>query len=116
LKSSWLLREVFNHFFSFLFLHFNPQPLSKSSPAYLKKIEILLKEAGLKLRYEKGNFKSGHCLLEDQQIVVVNKFYTVETKIQALTDMLQQMQLPLDMLTPESRLLYQELQQTGLKL
>jgi len=90
--------------------------LSKTSPAYLKKIENLLKEAGLKLRYEKGNFKSGHCLLEEQQIIVVNKFYTVETKIQALTDILQQMQLPMEALTSESRQLYHELQQTGLKL
>jgi len=90
--------------------------LSKTSPAYLKKIENLLKEAGLKLRYEKGNFKSGHCLLEEQQIIVVNKFYTVETKIQALTDILQQMQLPMEVLTSESRQLYHELQQTGLKL
>lgn len=90
--------------------------MSKTSPAYLKKIENLLKEAGLKLRYEKGNFKSGHCLLEEQQVVVVNKFYTVETKIQALTDILQQMQLPQESLTPEARQLYQELQQTGLKL
>lgn len=88
----------------------------KSSPAYLKKIENLLKEAGLKLRYEKGNFKSGHCLLEEQQVVVVNKFYTVETKIQALTEILQQMQLSQELLSPPSRQLYQELQQTGLKL
>lgn len=116
MKTSWRPHEVFNHFFAFLFQLKRLLPLSKTSPAYLKKIEILLKEAGLKLRYEKGNFKSGHCLLEEQQIVVVNKFYTVETKIQALTDILQQMQLPLDTLTPESRLLYQELQQTGLKL
>lgn len=90
--------------------------MSKTSTAYLKKIENLLKEAGLKLRYEKGNFKSGHCLLEEQQIIVVNKFYTVETKIQALTDILQQMQLPMEVLTSESRQLYHELQQTGLKL
>ncbi len=88
----------------------------KTSPVYLKKIETLLKEAGLKLRYEKGNFKSGHCLLEEQQVVVVNKFYTVEAKIQAITEILQQMQIQVDLLPPESRQLYQELQQTGLKL
>jgi len=90
--------------------------LLKTSPVYLKKIETLLKEAGLKLRYEKGNFKSGHCLLEEQQVVVVNKFYTVEAKIQAITEILQQMQIQVDLLPPESRQLYQELQQTGLKL
>ncbi len=83
---------------------------------YLKKIENLLKEAGLKLRYEKGNFKSGHCLLEEQQVVVVNKFYTVETKIQALSEIVQQLQFDVELLSPESRKIHQELRQTEIRL
>lgn len=90
--------------------------MSKNSPAYLKKLEQLLKEGGLKLRYEKGSFKSGYCLLEAQQVVVVNKFYTTETKIQTLIELMQALPLNQEHFSPESKRLYSELQQTEIKL
>ena len=51
----------------------------------LKKLEGLFEEARFILRYEKGNFNAGHCLLEEKRIVVVNKFFTLENKINAKT-------------------------------
>jgi hypothetical protein len=102
------------------FCHFCSLPqtiiVSKNTPAYLKKLEQLLKEGGLKLRYEKGSFKSGYCLLEAQQVVVVNKFYTTDTKIQTLTELIQNLSLQQELLSPESKRIYSELQQTEIKL
>ena len=39
----------------------------------LLKIEEALEEIGLRIRYEKGNFDGGYCILRDENIVVVNK-------------------------------------------
>jgi hypothetical protein len=39
----------------------------------LEKLENLLKSAGYKVRYEKGNFKTGACLLQSSRMIVVNK-------------------------------------------
>ncbi len=55
----------------------------------LKKLEILLKEAGYTLRYEKGNFNSGYCLLKDKRIVIINKYFTDDVKFQKLLDIMQ---------------------------
>jgi hypothetical protein len=88
----------------------------KNSPAFLKKLENLFKEAELKLRYEKGTFKSGYCILENQKVVVVNKFYTVETKIQTLIEILGELKPDSDKMSPESRKLLAELSQTSIKL
>ncbi|MBL0054097.1 MAG: hypothetical protein IPP29_22730 [Bacteroidetes bacterium] len=40
------------------------------------------------MRYEKGNFKSGYCVLETKKVVVVNKFVTLENKINTLVEIL----------------------------
>jgi hypothetical protein len=56
----------------------------KYTQQYLKKLEDFLKENYYEVRYEKGNFKSGYCILEEKKVVVVNKFATMESRIQAL--------------------------------
>jgi hypothetical protein len=43
---------------------------------YLKTIaelEEVVGRLGIKLRYEKGDFDGGYCILKDQQVLVVNK-------------------------------------------
>lgn len=54
----------------------------------LKKLEILAKELGYKVRYEKGNFQSGYCLVEHQRVAIVNKFFDTEGRINVLLDIL----------------------------
>src|SRR3569832_968490 len=61
----------------------------KYTPATLKKLEELFEEARYVVRFEKGNFNSGYCVLEDKKIVVVNKFFNVEGRINALVEILQ---------------------------
>lgn len=54
-----------------------------------EKLEAALKALGYKVRYEKGSFKSGYCLIEDQRVVVVNKFYPLESKVATLAEILR---------------------------
>lgn len=54
----------------------------------LEKLEQLFKEQLYTVRYEKGNFNSGYCLVEQKKMAVVNKFYDVEGRINILMDIL----------------------------
>ena len=45
---------------------------------FLSKLEDIFAESDYVLRYEKGSFKSGYCLLHDTKIAIVNKYYTTE--------------------------------------
>lgn len=54
----------------------------------LKKIEELIKEAGYQLRYEKGQFNSGFCILQDKKVVVINKYFTPEVRFSKLIDII----------------------------
>lgn len=53
-----------------------------------ERLEGLLQQAGFKIRYEKGNFKGGVCLLEAQKMVIVNKFYPFESRVATLMDII----------------------------
>lgn len=54
----------------------------------LKKLEALFEELDYTIRYEKGNFQSGYCLVESRRIAVINKFFDTEARINCLLDIL----------------------------
>lgn len=82
----------------------------------LEKLETIIRDLGYKVRYEKGNFKSGACILQDTKVVVVNKFINLEQKINALADILTILDADEFLLDEKQRQLYNLLKQTKLSL
>ena len=62
------------------------------------------------MRYERGTFQSGWCLLEAKRIVVLNKFLNIEGRINTLMEIIPTLEIEYDKLTLESQKLYEELQ------
>jgi len=87
----------------------------KYTNQFLTKLEDLVAESDYILRYEKGNFKSGYCLLKEQKIMIVNKFFTVEGKINALLDILKNLELDPTRFSEKSKKLYDELHAAEVK-
>ncbi len=83
----------------------------KYTHQYLAKLEEMIAESDYFLRYEKGSFKSGYCLLRDQKIMIVNKFFATEGKINILLEILKNVSLDTARFSEKSRKLYDELQQ-----
>jgi hypothetical protein len=88
----------------------------KYTQHYLTRIEDLLAESDYTLRYEKGNFRSGYCILKEARIIVVNKFYTTEGKINTLLDILKEVKLDSSRFSEKNMRLFEELTQTEAKL
>jgi 23S rRNA A2030 N6-methylase RlmJ len=65
----------------------------KYTKHFLNKLEDIFAESDYTLRYEKGNFKSGYCVLNQSKIVVINKYYTLEGKISCLLDIIKEVEL-----------------------
>ncbi len=82
----------------------------KYTTQFLAKLEDLVAESDYMLRYEKGNFKSGYCLLKEQKIMIVNKFFTTEGKINALLDILKTITLDATKFTEKNVKFYEDLQ------
>jgi hypothetical protein len=72
----------------------------------LQKLERVLTEAGYLVRYERGNFQSGYCILEQKKVVVLNKFLQLEGRIQTLMELIPLIKINIDLLTNESQKLY----------
>jgi len=78
---------------------------------FLNKIEDLYSETEYNLRYERGHFKSGYCVLKSQKIAIVNKFYSLEGKINCLIEMLKEIEVDTNSLSQKNKKLFIELSQ-----
>lgn len=87
----------------------------KFTQATLDKTEKIAQESGYVIRYERGTFQSGYCILQEKKVVVLNKFLQTEGRINTLTDLLPQLEINFDALTLESQKLYTDLMKTALK-
>ena len=83
---------------------------------FLSKLEDIFAESDYVLRYEKGNFQSGYCVLKDTKIAIVNKYYTVEGKVSCLIDILKSISIDQSRLNEKNQKLLLELLQTELNL
>ncbi len=79
----------------------------------LDKIEKIAEESGYVIRYERGTFQSGYCILQDKKVVVLNKFFQTEGRINTLIDLMPQLNINIDALTHESQKLYEEVMSIG---
>lgn len=81
----------------------------KYTTSTLKKLEDLCKEATYELRYEKGSFNAGHCVLEDRKVIVVNQYYTLEARINCLVDIISKLNIDEDALGEVSKAAYNKI-------
>ena len=81
----------------------------KYNQVTLKKLENILGECGYIVRYERGSFQSGYCILEDKKVVVLNKFLNPEGRINTLMDLIPSVKINYDMLTKDSQKMYDEI-------
>lgn len=81
----------------------------KYNPATLKRLENILDDSGYIVRYERGSFQSGYCILEDKKVVVLNKFLITEGRINTLMDLIPVVNINYDILTKDSQKMYDEM-------
>jgi hypothetical protein len=79
----------------------------KFTQTTLDKLERILDESDYLVRYERGNFQSGYCILEQKRVVVLNKFLQMEGRISALIDIIPQLRISAQTLSPENRKVYE---------
>jgi hypothetical protein len=82
------------------------------TPATLDKIEKIIAESGYIIRYERGTFQSGFCILESRKVVVLNKFLQIEGRINTLVDLLSILNIEADRLSVDSKKLFEDITST----
>jgi len=74
-----------------------------------QKLRSLYEEIGFSVRFEKGNFKSGYCLIKDSRVAIINKFLPLEGRIQSMLDILPQIEVDVEQLSDEGEKFYTEI-------
>ncbi len=81
----------------------------------LTRLEELFKELRITIRYEKGNFQSGYCIVFGKNIVIVNKFFDTEARINTLLEILDSEKLDSSGLSAESHQWHERMKASALK-
>ena len=81
----------------------------------LQKLEDLFRALNITVRYEKGNFQSGYCIVVGKDIVIINKFFDVEARVNTLLEILEQGSIDITSLPEEHADWYQKLKKSLLK-
>ncbi|MBK9108373.1 MAG: hypothetical protein IPM92_08365 [Saprospiraceae bacterium] len=72
----------------------------------LKKLEDLCKALQYTVRYEQGHFQSGYCRVEAKKVLVINKFFDIEGRMNCLLDLLPELDGDREILEAEEKNLY----------
>ena len=78
----------------------------------LGKVEDVFSELAYSVRYARGNFQSGYCLVENQKVAVINKFYETEGRINVLIDILERLQIEEAALSEKGLKTYKQIMKT----
>jgi len=78
-------------------------------------MEAIISDSDYKVIYEKGNFQSGYCILENRNIVVINKFLDLQGKINVFVDLLGSLSIDTDNLSEELKTFFENTIQKNIK-
>jgi hypothetical protein len=69
----------------------------------IAELEEIVKQLGTQLRYEKGDFDGGYCILKDQKVLVVNKRLADVRKASILAQALNEIGIDSVFIKPATR-------------
>ena len=69
----------------------------------LQDLKALAAQLGAKVRFEKGDFKCGYCILKESKVIVINKLTNLQRKVMILSAALKELGVDKIYLTPKIR-------------
>ncbi|MFA6597657.1 MAG: hypothetical protein WCS69_08035 [Ignavibacteriaceae bacterium] len=69
----------------------------------IEELKALAAQLGATIRFEKGDFKGGYCLLKDSKVIVINKLANTQRKAIILSEALKDLGVENIYLTPKIR-------------
>ena len=79
----------------------------------IQELKSVALQLGAEVRFEKGDFKVGYCILKENKVIVVNKIATLQRKVIILSMALKELGVDEIYLTPKLREVINEMAETG---
>ncbi len=75
----------------------------------IQDLKALASQLGAEVRFEKGDFKGGYCLLKESKVIVINKMANLQRKVMILSMALKELGIDQIYLTPKMREIIDEM-------
>lgn len=75
-------------------------------------LKSIAAQLGAEVRFEKGDFKGGYCILKDSKVIVINKMTNLQRKVIVLSMALKELGVDKIYLTPRMREIIEEMAET----
>jgi len=81
----------------------------KEFETILQDLKQIAQELGAKVRFERGDFKGGYCIVKEDKTIVINKLSTLQKKVMILTSALKDLGVDEKYLPPRIREIIEEI-------
>lgn len=78
----------------------------------MEDLKSLATQMGATVRFERGDFKGGYCILKESKVIVINKLSNLQRKVMTLAAALNELGIDKVFLTPKLREIIEELDET----
>ena len=75
----------------------------------IQELKSVALQLGAEVRFERGDFKGGYCLLKENKIIVINKMANLQRKVMILCLALKELGIDQIYLTPRMREIIDEM-------
>ncbi len=75
----------------------------------IQDLKALAAQLGAEVRFEKGDFKGGYCILNENKVIVINKMASLQRKVVILSMALKELGIDQIYLTPKLREIIDEM-------
>jgi hypothetical protein len=75
----------------------------------IQDLKALALQLGAEVRFEKGDFKGGYCLLKENKVIVINKMMNLQRKVMILSAALKELGVDQIYLNPRMREIIDEM-------
>ncbi len=79
----------------------------------IKDLKGIAAQLGAEVRFEKGDFKGGYCLLKENKVIIINKLANLQRKVMILSAALKELGVDKIYLTPRMREIIDEMTDAG---
>ena len=75
-------------------------------------LKSIASQLGAEVRFEKGDFQGGYCILKDSKVIVINKMANLQRKVIVLSMALKELGVDKIYLTPKMREIIEEMSES----
>lgn len=75
----------------------------------LQELKAVADQLGVSVRFEKGDFKGGYCIVHDKKVIVINKMTNLQRKVMILSSAVKELGVEDIYLSPRIREVIEEM-------